>query len=97
MNCGKCGRKILVGEVLAPLPTCGECGKQSIEQEEAKRLLEALLKRSSLAFGWHGNPSNHTLEVSLYFGSKDPQHLVHMDEHGHAKLTMEILKFLAEG
>jgi hypothetical protein len=64
--------------------------------EKLEKLIEALLERSSLDYGWHENPNNHTLKVHLYFGSRDPQHLVQMNKYSHAKLTMEVLEFLAE-
>jgi hypothetical protein len=54
-----------------------------------------LLESSSLEYGWHGSPDNHTLSVTLYFGRRDPRHLVKQDAHGHAKLTMDVLRFLA--
>ena len=58
-------------------------------------IVRRLLESSSLEYGWHGNPDNHTLEVTLYFGSRDPRHLFKQDKYGHAKLTMDILRFLA--
>lgn len=59
-------------------------------------IVRRLLESSSLEYGWHDNADNHTLNVTLYFGKRDPRHLFKQDKHGHAKLTMEILSFLAD-
>ena len=66
-----------------------------IKAQNVNAVVRRLLEYSSVEYGWHGNPDNHTLKVTLYFGSRDPRHLVKKDAYGHAPLTMDVLEFLA--
>jgi hypothetical protein len=55
-----------------------------------------LFSNSTVELGWHGNPENHTLNVALFFGSFDPQHLVRPNAHGHATLELKDIEEVIE-
>jgi len=61
-----------------------------------KQIVDKICKCSSLNIGWHGNPDSHTLEITLYFGKKDPREFFKPDKYGHAKVTRELLEFFAK-
>jgi len=68
-----------------------------IDGEKAKKIIQALIRRSNVEHGWRDNPRNYTLNVTLFFGSKDPINLVKLDEgSGTGPLTLEILEALLD-
>lgn len=70
-------------------------GNRSITDKE---IVDALCSgRTSLDPGWHGNPDNHTFDITLFFGSFDPSHHYKPDAHGHASVTREMLEAWVRG
>jgi len=56
-----------------------------------KNIVDALCVGATIKGGWHGNPRYHLLDVTLYFGDKDPRALFTTDAHGNAMITRDLL------
>jgi len=59
-------------------------------------LLNALRTRMTVEHGWHGNPENHTLSATLFFGNFDPRPFITWDAHGHGTISDELIAQLAK-
>ncbi len=61
---------------------------------QRREFLEQINRHIRVEEGWHGNPDNHTLSVTLFFGDFDPRPYVAYDARGHGTLTETLLEQL---